>query len=43
MIALTRAGLVVLAILAGIYVNLWLSMFILVGGVALYLWNGRRL
>ena len=33
MIALTQAALVVLAILAGIYVDLWLSIFIVVGGV----------
>ena len=39
-IALTQAGLVVLAILARIFVDMWLSIFILVGGVALYLWNG---
>ena len=41
MIALTHAALVVLAILAGIFVDLWLSIFILVGGVAVHLWNGR--
>ena len=41
MIALTQAALVALAVLAGIYVDLWLSIFILMGGVALYLWNGR--
>ena len=41
MIALTQGALVGLAILAGIYVDLWLSMFILMGGVAVYLWNVR--
>ena len=41
MIALTQAALLVFAILAGVYVDLWLSIFILIGGVALYLWNGR--
>ena len=42
LIALMRlSGFKLLGQIAGIYVDLWLSIFILVGGVALYLWNGR--
>ena len=41
MLALSQAALFVLALLAGAYVDLWLSAFMLVGGVPLYLWDRR--